>query len=324
MSRQLLVLDTSNTSGANHPNLRTEDDSYEGLEDQIVLADLLSDTQQPELCLLVKAAILHEFAPEIQGRYSCVPRGEALTTEHAEYAAYAINHHCSPKIVMLGAFNAGKTSIAQRVQYGDFADLQNQPRSSGFPGFKTCRKATPPIPALAINALIWDTAGMEKYQELAPMYYRNAAAVLLVFDVSDRESFESAKGHWKQQHDKGCSAETGLVLVGNKADMRESGLELAEECGVPYVELAEEWVSAEEAMELAEEWGVPYVEMSAKTGAGFELAFCAAVEQAVRSHKDFDARDGLLGMTTGQERQEQQEQPGLAEAGGGRRRCCVS
>merc|ERR1719243_278871 len=62
---------------------------------------------------------------------------------------------------------------------------------------------------------IWDTAGQERYKSLAPMYYRGAAAAVVVYDITSKESFDAAKS-WVAELQ---GTDTKVALAGNKADL---------------------------------------------------------------------------------------------------------
>ena len=68
------------------------------------------------------------------------------------------------------------------------------------------------------NCDIWDTAGQERFSNIVPMYYRNASAIILVFDLGSVQSFERAKWWYSEvrQSTKIC-----VLLVGNKADLQQ-------------------------------------------------------------------------------------------------------
>jgi small GTP-binding protein len=68
---------------------------------------------------------------------------------------------------------------------------------------------------------IWDTAGMERYKSLNSLYYRNAVAGLLVFDVTDRPSFEGLSV-WYDEFVQNSSAARSVYIVANKIDLREA------------------------------------------------------------------------------------------------------
>jgi GTPase SAR1 family protein len=67
---------------------------------------------------------------------------------------------------------------------------------------------------------VQDTAGQERYRSLAPMYYRGAAAAVVVFDVTNRDTFEGAKS-WVKELQRRGDPNVVIALAGNKADMRD-------------------------------------------------------------------------------------------------------
>ena len=67
---------------------------------------------------------------------------------------------------------------------------------------------------------IWDTAGQERYHSLAPMYYRGAQAAVIVYDITNANSFEKAK-QWIQELKRQGNPDIVIALVGNKLDLQE-------------------------------------------------------------------------------------------------------
>lgn len=65
---------------------------------------------------------------------------------------------------------------------------------------------------------IWDTAGQERYHSLAPMYYRGAAAAVVVYDVTNRQSFVRAQA-WVKELQRQGSPDIIIALAGNKIDL---------------------------------------------------------------------------------------------------------
>ncbi|TYI21962.1 hypothetical protein ES332_A06G074200v1 [Gossypium tomentosum] len=94
---------------------------------------------------------------------------------------------------------------------------------------------------------IWDTAGQERYHSLAPMYYRGAAAAVVVYDLTSSESFERAK-KWVQELQRQGNPNLIKFLVANKVDLEEKR-KVGNEEGEPY----------------AKENGLNFLETSAKT-----------------------------------------------------------
>ena len=102
---------------------------------------------------------------------------------------------------------------------------------------------------------IWDTAGQERYHSLAPMYYRGAAAAIIVYDITSQASYARAKT-WVRELQRQGNADLVMALAGNKSDMAD-----------------ERQVTAEEASAYAEENGLHFVETSAKTAANVNDLF---------------------------------------------------
>ena len=95
---------------------------------------------------------------------------------------------------------------------------------------------------------IWDTAGQERYRSLAPMYYRGAAAAVVVYDITSQDSFDGAK-RWVAELKSIHTPDVVVALTGNKVDQE-----------------ARRVVETEVAATYAREQGVLFFETSAKTG----------------------------------------------------------
>lgn len=91
------------------------------------------------------------------------------------------------KLVILGDVAVGKSSIAQRFVNGKFVALHEPTIGALFLTKKI------QINGYVVKFEIWDTAGQERYHALTPMYYRNANAAVVVFDVANSTSFERAQ-----------------------------------------------------------------------------------------------------------------------------------
>ena len=65
---------------------------------------------------------------------------------------------------------------------------------------------------------IWDTAGQERFRTITTAYYRGAMGILLVYDVSDENSFTNVR-NWMRQIDQNAAENVNRVLIGNKADV---------------------------------------------------------------------------------------------------------
>lgn len=69
-----------------------------------------------------------------------------------------------------------------------------------------------------INLSIWDTAGQEKFHALGPIYYRSSNGAVLVYDITDQDSFQKVK-NWVKELRKMLGTDICLVIVGNKSDL---------------------------------------------------------------------------------------------------------
>lgn len=69
-----------------------------------------------------------------------------------------------------------------------------------------------------IKLQIWDTAGQERFRTITTAYYRGAMGILLVYDVSDENSFVNVR-NWMRQIDQNAAENVNRLLIGNKADM---------------------------------------------------------------------------------------------------------
>ncbi|XP_010711109.1 ras-related protein Rab-5A [Meleagris gallopavo] len=107
---------------------------------------------------------------------------------------------------------------------------------------------------------IWDTAGQERYHSLAPMYYRGAQAAIVVYDITNEESFARAK-NWVKELQRQASPNIVIALAGNKAD-------LANKRAVDF----------QEAQAYADDNSLLFMETSAKTSMNVNEIFMAIGE----------------------------------------------
>ncbi|KAF4377958.1 hypothetical protein G4B88_004565 [Cannabis sativa] len=145
------------------------------------------------------------------------------------------------KLVLLGDMGTGKTSLVLRFVKGQFFNHQEPTIGAAF--FTQILSLT----EATVKFDIWNTAGQERYHSLAPMYYRGAAAAIVVYDISTKDTFVRAK-KWVEELQRQGNLSMVMALVANKSDL-ESNRE----------------VDAEEGEEFAQENGMFYMETSART-----------------------------------------------------------
>ncbi|XP_054778646.1 ras-related protein RHN1-like isoform X2 [Prosopis cineraria] len=135
----------------------------------------------------------------------------------------------------------GKTSLVLRFVKGHFNEYQESTIGAAFfTQVLSLNEGT-------IRLDIWDTAGQERYHSLAPMYYRGAAAAIVVYDITNKDSFVRAK-KWVQEVQKQGKPGMVMFLVANKVDLADKRA-----------------VGNEEAEQYARENGLSFTETSAKT-----------------------------------------------------------
>ncbi|XP_065040445.1 ras-related protein RHN1-like isoform X1 [Musa acuminata AAA Group] len=153
------------------------------------------------------------------------------------------------KLVLLGDMGTGKTSIVLRFVKGQYFDCQESTIGAAFfSQVLSLNEAT-------VKFDIWDTAGQERYHSLAPMYYRGAAAAIVVYDISSMDSFIRAK-KWVQELQRQGNPYLIMALVANKVDLE-----------------AKRKVGSEEGLQYAQENGLFFMETSAKTAENINELF---------------------------------------------------
>jgi len=119
------------------------------------------------------------------------------------------------KVVLLGESGVGKSSLVLRYVEGQFSPVT---KSTIGASFFTKRLLYDGVKA---KLQIWDTAGQERFRSLAPMFYRGAAAAVVIYDITNGASFERMKS-WVKELQNNVKEEIVLVIVGNKADQAAS------------------------------------------------------------------------------------------------------
>ncbi|XP_035606941.1 ras-related protein Rab-26 isoform X1 [Oncorhynchus keta] len=170
------------------------------------------------------------------------------------------------QVMLVGDSGVGKTCLLVRFKDGAF--LAGSFISTVGIDF---RNKVLNIDALKVKLQIWDTAGQERFRSVTHAYYRDAHALLLLYDVTNKASFDNIKA-WLTEIHEYAQQDVVLMLLGNKADATH-----------------ERVVKREEGEKLAKEFSVPFMETSAKSGLNVELAFTAvARELKHRSLKEPD------------------------------------
>ncbi|KAH7349950.1 ras family protein [Plectosphaerella cucumerina] len=179
----------------------------------------------------------------------------------------------SVKLVLLGEAAVGKSSLVLRFVNNDFQENKEPTIGAAFLTQK-CN-----LPTRTIKFEIWDTAGQERFASLAPMYYRNAQAALVVYDLTKPTSLIKAK-HWVAELQRQASPGIVIALVGNKLDLCGDGDSGSapggdDEAGEDEEQGSARKVPTDEAKGYADEEGLLFFETSAKTGHNVTDVFTA-------------------------------------------------
>jgi len=201
------------------------------------------------------------------------------------------------KLVLLGEAAVGKSSIVMRFVNNEFQGNKEPTIGAAFLT-QRCR-----IDDRVLRYEIWDTAGQERFHSLAPMYYRNAQAAVVVYDITKAASLDKAKS-WVKELQRQANPNIVIALAGNKLDLvtppdapaDSSGHESDSEPSTPREGATDEeaddatatpgenppsapgieslrQVPKEEARSYASEYGLLFFETSAKTGDGIMEVF---------------------------------------------------
>eukprot|EP00760_Papus_ankaliazontas_P029335 PhM_4_TR4209/c0_g1_i1/m.27612/K07887/RAB5A; Ras-related protein Rab-5A len=159
------------------------------------------------------------------------------------------------KLVLLGESTVGKSSLVLRFVRNEFPEFQECTIGAAF------LTQVVNVGTYTVKLDIWDTAGQERYRSLAPMYYRGAAAAVIVYDITSPESFKRAKS-WLQELRLAGEPNLVIVLVGNKCDLS-----------------AQRKVDTSEAQQYADSEDIIFMETSAKTGQNVNEVFVALAKK---------------------------------------------
>ena len=153
------------------------------------------------------------------------------------------------KIILLGDTAVGKSSIVARYTHNTFDEELKATIGVEF-GAKTIV-----LEDKIIKAQIWDTAGQEKFGALTRYYYQGVSGSLMVYDITNKESFEHIR-EWNSVLMQNTENTTIKILIGNKSDLK-----------------AKREVKTETAVQYAQSEGMAFLETSALESTNVDMAF---------------------------------------------------
>jgi len=163
------------------------------------------------------------------------------------------------KLLLIGDSGVGKSCLLLR--FADHTYTESYISTIGV-HFKI---RTIDLDGKVIKLQIWDTAGQERFRTITSSYYRGAHGIIVVYDVTDRDSFSNVK-QWMNEIDRYAVENVQKLLVGNKCDLT-----------------TKRQVTPEEGKAFADTLSIPFLETSAKAATNVEQAFLTMATEIKKS-----------------------------------------
>lgn len=187
------------------------------------------------------------------------------------------------KIVVIGDSHTGKSALTVRHKSDTFAANYDLTIGIDFVSKnviiddeKIVEKGLPREKGdKSMLVQIWDTAGSERFRAITSAYYRGSHIFLIVYDVTNKKSFDNVS-YWFDQTKKSGQMDSIIVLAGNKSDDENNRI-----------------ISYDEGFEKATSYGCVFFETSAKNGSNVNLLFEHCIRAAYNKTKSIDSADTL-------------------------------
>ena len=155
------------------------------------------------------------------------------------------------KLILLGECNVGKSQLLLRFTKDYF-----KTDSKSTEGLEYGKRIFP-INNLSVRVQVWDCAGSSQPEKLTKYFYKNAVGALLIYDVTNRESYNAIEKVWTKQIKAFGREEMQCILIGNKCEVASSAVQ----------------VTKEDGERLADKIGCAFIETSARSGNNVDEAF---------------------------------------------------
>lgn len=170
------------------------------------------------------------------------------------------------KVVLLGEGRVGKTSILLRFVKDEYSDKQASTLQASYLDRRLV------VGEQNVQLSIWDTAGQERFHALGPIYYRDADGALLVYDITDYDSFSKVR-KWVRELRQIVGNDISITIAGNKVDLEKNRA-----------------VPEDEALAYADSAGATHVYTSAKQNKGLDEAFDDLTKRMAKRRKETQPR----------------------------------
>eukprot|EP00906_Rhabdomonas_costata_P003329 RCo005087 len=165
------------------------------------------------------------------------------------------------KLLLIGDSTVGKSAFLQRFVEDTFSDSYITTVGIDF------KERQEEVDGAQVKIQLWDTAGQERFRTITAAYYRGAHGIILMYDLTSRESFKNLT-YWMAHIDKyagDARDRVARVIVGNKSDLKEKRV-----------------VPTSEGQQLAQAHTVDLYEVSAKTGEGVRHAVLQLTREVLK------------------------------------------
>ena len=176
------------------------------------------------------------------------------------------------KIVLIGDTSVGKTNILSKYLSDEF-----DPESKATVGVEFGTKNFK-IENNIVKVQIWDTAGQERYRSITNAYYKGAKGALLVYDITNKKSFDNLD-KWISDLKTNGDEKISIVLLGNKSDLESQRV-----------------ISTEEGKNKAELFKFAFMETSALNGNNIEKAFDELIKEVYKDNHELFEKQAKVEM----------------------------
>merc|ERR1712226_547920 len=180
---------------------------------------------------------------------------------HPQYLKMAMNPEYDYlfKLLLIGDSGVGKSCLLLRFADDTYSESYISTIGVDF------KIRTIEHDGKTIKLQIWDTAGQERFRTITSSYYRGAHGIIVVYDVTDQDSFDNVK-QWLQEIERYAGENVKKLLVGNKSDLTQR-----------------KQVDFTTAKEYASQLEIPFLETSAKANTNVEQAFITMASEIKNS-----------------------------------------